>query len=170
MLDLGLGLGCNERRVGGGVDSNHTHEKTLASHMDRTTQPKRTGYRFPPGPDHPRCGGTRRGVPNKLGADLKQAILAAAAAYGSDGTGNGGLAGYCFHLAARHPKAYANLLGKLLPLQVSGTMNSAVSAVRIVTVPAGHFLTVEGTAEMPESLGDGEAEHSVSAPVSLCKT
>ena len=92
----------------------------------------------PKRPDPPR---KQPGTVAKITRDLKHGIVDAAAAYGSDGHGTGGLTGYLFHLADKHPKAFAGLLGKLLPLQVSGQINSIVGQVNIVSVPAETFLT-----------------------------
>lgn len=64
--------------------------------------------------------GRVKGVPNKTTALLKEAIIKAAEATGSDGKGEGGLTGYCSFLAKDEPKAFAQLLGKVLPMQVTG--------------------------------------------------
>ncbi|MBT1511783.1 hypothetical protein KIP88_14825 [Bradyrhizobium sp. SRL28] len=82
-----------------------------------------------------------KGQANRITRDLRQAIIAAAEAYGSDGYGSGGVVGYCYFLAARHPRAFTGLLGKMLPLQVSGSVQSVVEQVTIVSVPAGNFLS-----------------------------
>lgn len=73
--------------------------------------------------------GRKAGVPNKTTALLKEAILAAAALRGSDGNGKGGLEGYCLYLARREPKAFAALLGRVLPLQISADPNNPGSVV-----------------------------------------
>lgn len=65
-----------------------------------------------PGPGRP------KGSPNKTTALLKDAIIKAAEAQG-DG-GKDGLVGYCTFLARDEPKAFAQLLGKVLPMQVTG--------------------------------------------------
>jgi hypothetical protein len=72
----------------------------------------------PPRPKPPNAGkGRKKGVPNKTTALLKDAILKAAAEAG----GKDGLIGY---LRAQAKKANAGpflgLLGKILPMQVSG--------------------------------------------------
>ena len=86
-----------------------------------------------------------KGQANRITRDLRQAIIDAAVAHGSDGQGSGGLVGYCYFLAARHPKAFTGLLGKLIPLQVSGSVHSVVEQVTIISVPAGHFLNNDVT-------------------------
>lgn len=68
----------------------------------------------------PKTGGRKAGTPNKTTALLKEAILAAAEATGSDGNGRGKLIGYCTFLAKEEPKAFAGLLGKVIPMQVTG--------------------------------------------------
>lgn len=71
-------------------------------------------------PKRPKTGGRTAGTPNKTTAALKDAILAAAEAVGHDGNGKEGLTGYLKFLAAGEPKAFAGLLGKVLPMQVFG--------------------------------------------------
>jgi len=56
---------------------------------------------------------------------LREAILEAATAYGSDGQGKDGLVGYLFKIADEDLKAFTTLLGKLLPLQISADPASA---------------------------------------------
>ncbi len=70
---------------------------------------------------HKKQGGRVAGTPNKTTRDLKEAILAGAEAVGLDGAGLDGLKGYCIRLAGSEPKAFAALLGRVLPMQVSGT-------------------------------------------------
>lgn len=64
--------------------------------------------------------GRPKGSPNKTTALLKEAIIKAAEATGSDREGTDGLVGYCTFLAKDEPKAFAALLGKVLPMQVTG--------------------------------------------------
>ena len=67
-----------------------------------------------PGPGRP------KGMPNKTTATLKEAILLAAEAVGEDGKGKEGLKGYLVRVAKTDVKAFAGLLGKVLPMQVTG--------------------------------------------------
>src|SRR5277367_1554852 len=69
-----------------------------------------------------RRGGRRRGTPNKTTTALKEAILEAAELAGGDG----GLVGYLTTLAKTNTSAFATLLGKVLPLQVSGEDGAAI--------------------------------------------
>ena len=46
--------------------------------------------------------------------------MQAAEAEGMDGKGKDGVIGYCRKLAKTEPKAFATLMGKVLPLQVQG--------------------------------------------------
>jgi hypothetical protein len=64
--------------------------------------------------------GRKPGVPNKTTAALKDAILAAAVAVGYDGKGKDGLVGYLKLVASSDVKAFSGLLGKVLPLQITG--------------------------------------------------
>ncbi|MEY9493732.1 hypothetical protein [Bradyrhizobium elkanii] len=83
------------------------------------------------------------GTVNRITRDLKLGIVDAAAAHGSDGAGAGGLTGYLLYLATEHPKAFAGLLGKMLPLQVSGRVDATIAAVNVVSVPGDRYLTQE---------------------------
>lgn len=66
--------------------------------------------------------GRPRGSLNRTTSALKEAILTAAALTGHDGNGKDGLEGYLRHLAEDEPRAYAGLLGKVLPLEVRGQL------------------------------------------------
>jgi hypothetical protein len=73
-----------------------------------------------------KTGGRVKGVPNKTTALLKDAIIRAAEAVGEDMHGKGKLTGYCQFLAKTEPKAFAGLLGRVLPMQVTGEGGGAV--------------------------------------------
>lgn len=64
--------------------------------------------------------GRPMGSTNKTTAQLKEAILLAAEQTGADGKGKEGTVGYLKLLAREEPKAFAGLLGKVLPLQLTG--------------------------------------------------
>lgn len=64
--------------------------------------------------------GRRKGTPNKTTAVLKDAILLAAEQVGGDGNGKDGLTGYLRHVASSDVKAFSALLGKVLPMTISG--------------------------------------------------
>lgn len=72
-----------------------------------------------PGPGRP------KGVPNKTTTQLKEAILQAATEAGGDE----GLVGYLKFLAADSPSAFSSLLGKVLPMQISGEGGGAVQFI-----------------------------------------
>jgi hypothetical protein len=95
--------------------------------------------------------GRKWGAKAKIPQDLKQAIVDAASAYGADGYGEGGLTGYCYHLASKHPKAFSSLLGKLLPYQIN-TMRSAVQQINIVSVPCDRYLGPEDVRKLRPEL------------------
>ncbi|MCA1498850.1 hypothetical protein [Bradyrhizobium sp. NBAIM14] len=106
--------------------------------------------------------GRRWGSRNRIPRDLRQAVIDAAIAHGSDGHGRGGLTGYGFFLASRHPKAFAGLLGKLLPLQIDGHVTSHFSQINIVPIPSDHYLGSDGIAKV---LKPAEPGHSLSNEV-----
>lgn len=66
-------------------------------------------------------GGRKAGTPNKVTAQIKDAIITAAEKYGQDGKGKDKMVGYMMRLAGEQPVAFAGLLGKVLPTQVAGT-------------------------------------------------
>lgn len=72
-------------------------------------KPKRPGDGTP-GP------GRKKGVPNKNTTLLKDALLQAAANAG----GKDGLVGYLTKQATDNPQSFLPLLGKVLPLQLTG--------------------------------------------------
>ena len=74
-------------------------------------------HKLPPGPGRP------KGVPNKTTTQLKEAILEAAALAG----GEDGLVGYLRMLAVTNSSAFSTLLGKVLPLQVTGADDGPVT-------------------------------------------
>lgn len=96
----------------------------------------------------------KAGTPNAITRDLRRGIVDAAEKYGSDGKGKDGLTGYLFHLAGKHPKAFAGLLGKVLPMQVSGNVGQFIGTVNIVAVPADHYLSPEDIARLAPAPND----------------
>ena len=76
-----------------------------------------------------RRGGRQKGTPNKTTGALKEAILRAAEAVGEDTRGKGGLEGYLRRVAKEDVKAFSALLGKVLPLQVTGDSTNPVQIV-----------------------------------------
>lgn len=65
-----------------------------------------------------KSGGRQKGTPNKTTALLKDAILQAAREAGGDG--DDGLKNYLVIQAKENPAPFMALLGKVLPMQVSG--------------------------------------------------
>lgn len=84
---------------------------------------KTTGNLKGAGPGRP------KGMPNKTTALLKDAILKAAEEAGADQAGKDGLVGYLTFLAKDHPQPFATLLGKVLPLQVTGENGGPVGVL-----------------------------------------
>lgn len=78
--------------------------------------------------------GRPKGSVNKTTAMLKEAILGAATDTGSDGAGKDGLMGYCGFLAKTEPKAFAQLLGKVLPMQITGEDGGAIKVTQVQLV------------------------------------
>lgn len=74
--------------------------------------------------------GRKKGVPNKTTALLKDAILQAAANAGGDD----GLVGYLTTQATDNPQSFLPLLGKVLPMQITGEDGGPVKVTRIELV------------------------------------
>ena len=83
-----------------------------ASSVSKVGLGRKTGRK----PGTPKTGGRKKGTPNKTTALLKDAILKAAEEAG----GEHGLIGYLHVQAVNNPQSFLPLLGKVLPLQVTG--------------------------------------------------
>lgn len=79
--------------------------------------------------DGVKTGGRQKGTPNKTTALLKDAIMKAAEAAGEDMNGKNGVVGYCTFLATKEPKAFAQLLGKVLPMQLTGDDGGSLQVI-----------------------------------------
>lgn len=87
--------------------------------------PTEKGPRFIKG--HKKFGtGRTKGTPNRSTRLLKEAIILAAEAVGQDGKGKDKLVGYLMWLAKTEPSTFGSLLGKLLPLQITGKDDKAI--------------------------------------------
>lgn len=108
-----------------------------------------------PGPGRP------KGVPNKTTTLLKDAILKAAANAG----GKDGLVGYLTNVAISDPKTFIPLLGKVLPLQVTGENGGPVQIVDLTKLSNAELAALEpviaAIAESGDAVGadqGGESE------------
>lgn len=84
------------------------------------------------GPNRGNAGkGRPPGVPNKTNALLKEAILRAAELAGNklDDKNEGGLVSYLTVQAEMNPGPFMSLLGKVLPMQVTGEDGGAINIV-----------------------------------------
>jgi len=70
-----------------------------------------------------KTGGRTKGTPNKTTALLKDAILQAATEAG----GNEGLVGYLTQQASENPGPFMSLLGKVLPMQITGDLQLSIT-------------------------------------------
>ena len=73
--------------------------------------------------------GRAKGTPNKTTQLIKDAIIQAAELTGYDKHGHQGLIGYCRRLAEDEPKAFAGLMGKVLPTQVTGENGAPINLI-----------------------------------------
>ena len=77
------------------------------------------------GGSRPKTGGRKKGTPNKTTALLKDAILRAAENAGNDK----GMVGYLTLQATLNPGPFMALLGKVLPMQITGEGDGPVKLV-----------------------------------------
>jgi hypothetical protein len=77
------------------------------------------------GGSRPKTGGRKKGTPNKTTALLKDAILRAAENAGNDK----GMVGYLTLQATLNPGPFMALLGKVLPMQITGVGDGPVKLV-----------------------------------------
>jgi hypothetical protein len=98
----------------------------------------------------------QKGMKNRIPADLKSSILAAAARFGENGQGKNGLNGYLFACARDHQVAYMNMLGRMIPVEMAGSVKLGISTINIVSIPSDHFLT----ADQAEALGPKNSSSS----------
>jgi hypothetical protein len=73
----------------------------------------------------PKTGGRKKGTPNKTTALLKDAVLQAAEQAGGDG----GIVAYLKAQAAVNPGPFMALLGKVLPMQITGADGGALQVI-----------------------------------------
>jgi hypothetical protein len=101
----------------------------VVNRIMRGSQPARAPVagrgRFEKG--HKKSGGRRKGVPNAMTRELREAILNAATKLGEDGKGRDGLEGYVMMLARKERKIFASLLRAVLPMQVTTSINTLVN-------------------------------------------
>lgn len=81
-------------------------------------------------PGSPKTGGRKKGTPNKTTALLKDAIIQAATEAGD----KEGLVGYLRQQARLNPGPFMTLLGKVLPMQVTGEGGAPLVPILNVTI------------------------------------
>jgi len=80
-------------------------------------------------PGRAKTGGRRKGTPNKVNALLKEDILEAAAKAHPEGR-----VGYLTQQAKENPVAFMTLLGKVLPMQITGEGGGPVKFQKVERV------------------------------------
>ncbi len=98
-----------------------------------------------------KTGGRKAGTPNKSTQALKDAILLAAEQVGQDGKGKGGLTGYLRAVAMQDVKAFASLLGRVLPLQINASVRHSVADISDAELAAIATGSSDGASSSPES-------------------
>jgi hypothetical protein len=74
--------------------------------------------------------GRKPGSTNQKTVILKDALMMAGEIAGNEITKDSGLVGYLVHLALNKPELYVSMLGKIIPLQVSGTASDGALEIR----------------------------------------
>jgi hypothetical protein len=111
--------------------------------MEEQQKPPSTNpYHFQPGKE--KTGGRQPGVRNRTTRMLKEAIIMAAECEGSDSNGKDGLVGFLRRVANEDIRAFASLLGRVLPLQVETKNDTSVE---------GPYQTVEEARRELEASG-----------------
>lgn len=141
----------------------------------------RVGHRFKKGDPRPAGAGRRPGQANRTTTVLKLAILNSAADVGFPKQkgrhwkpGPGGLEGYLRWLAMYEPKSFSMLLGRVLPLQITGEGGGPVRVIDETMSPAaaasayaaalkfqGPPTMIDVTPRANEELGMGEERQTV---------
>jgi hypothetical protein len=67
--------------------------------------------------------GRPKGAKNKVTMHMREMVMLASEKVGENGRGRDGTVGFLCRLARREPKAFAQLLGKLIPLQIEQDPN-----------------------------------------------
>ena len=101
-------------------------------------------------------GGSRKGVPNKITADVRAMILAALERAGGED--------YLLEQATANPRAFLSLLGRIIPTQVTGPDDkdlipeSVADSERLAQVLLAAFKTLPGAqtrlADAPKAAGE----------------
>jgi hypothetical protein len=112
--------------------------------MDQELPPRKPGT-FLPGHDPRRSTpkARQKGQLNRIPQDIKRGCIEGLSAHGFDGKGLDGFPGFVRYLAAKHPKAAAKIVERLLPLNIhgSGLTASTIGSINIVSVPENRFLS-----------------------------
>lgn len=118
--------------------------------------PRKTGFY----PGHPKWGGRKKGVANQSTRILKDAILMAAVEVGNDGSGTEGLVGYLKRIALEEPRSFVTLLGKVMPLQITGDKSRPVvlelSMDKIAELPLDRLEALRSVLQMIDQGGAGD--------------
>lgn len=105
--------------------------------------------------ERPPTSGRKPGTPNRTTRILKEAIILAAEQVGEDKSGKGQLVGYLKRIAKYHPSEFCVLLGKVLPMQITGDNGGPVK-VTFSRDEAQDFLQQKGI--MVEGIFDQPVE------------
>jgi hypothetical protein len=104
-------------------------ENTIAKRLTRGSQPARAraalGGRYHKG--HKKTGGRKKGTPNRLPGEIREAIIAAFTELGADGRGKEGFKGFIKKIGLEDLKTSGMLVRAVLPMQVNATINTSVN-------------------------------------------
>jgi hypothetical protein len=97
--------------------------KKLAHRLTRGGTPQNSrvaGVRFVTG--HRKRAGRKKGIPNRMTRDLREAIIEAAIASGYDTKGKGGLQGYLKKMADNDMRTFGVMLRSLMPRHIEANI------------------------------------------------
>jgi hypothetical protein len=98
-------------------------------------------------PGHKKVGGRRKGTPNAMSVDYKNAVIAAAYFVGRDGMGADGLVGYCQRLLIKAPDVGLMLLARMFDWPPAGRILSEEQNNKEVREQIGANKTDSGSPE-----------------------
>src|SRR3954453_4998732 len=96
-------------------------------------------------PGHSSSTGRPPGATNRIGRDLRNAIMASAKNHGRDGRGRDGEQGFFDFLAAERPKEFAQHCAKLVPTadEEEDVIIPGITSIEVLAVPSNHFFMAD---------------------------
>lgn len=109
-------------------------QESIESPVQEVIPPPKKSWGRPFEKGHAKIGGRVKGVPNKVNVTIAEAILMAAERSGYDKNGKDGVDGYLKRLADDLPVVFAQLLLRVMPVQLSGRLDVHTNQNTMYTV------------------------------------